>query len=212
MTQRSRTQSFAGFFALVAFFSVFGLVVGGFMFRDAARDRSTAADTPQAITLAELLTHGAGDNAHVIVSRFEIGRDYVVYIKRSEKLTFLILRPRDPVPKDAQQIMMVENRYLKDASDVAAFCSAETITGIYSNWFNSTDRESRRLLEEKYPGLDFWNAPFLEVRQFRGDWYYQRAVLITEVSGAIFLSCVVGAIVCTWIARRNNRRACSESP
>jgi hypothetical protein len=130
MAQRSLAESVAGLFAIVAFFSIFGLVAGGFMFRDAARDRSTAAETPQAIALADLLTHGPGDNAHVTVSRFEVGRDYVV-LNGSERLTFLILRPRDPVPNTAQQILMVENRYLENASEVDSFCRRPTITGIY---------------------------------------------------------------------------------
>jgi hypothetical protein len=210
MARGELAETIGGFSAIIAFFSIFGLVAGGFMFRDEARDQSSAAEAPQTITLAELLTKGPGDNSHVTVTRFEVGRDYVVSTKGAERITFMILRPLEPVPSTAQQILMVENRYLKTTAEADAVDNNQTITGIYSKSFNSTSRESRRLLEEKYPGLDFWNAPFLEVRQFRGEWYHRRAVLMTAISGAVFLSCVLSAIIFLSIAKRIKRRAASS--
>jgi len=210
MAERGLAETIGGFFAIVAFFSIFGLVAGGFMLRDLERDTSSASAVPHTITLADLLTHGPGDNSHVTITRFDVGRDYVLYSKGSDRFTFMILRPRDPVPKNVQQFLLVENRTQMNVAEADAFRNKQSIVGIYSKQFNSTNRETRQLIEAKYPGLDLSNAPFLDVRQFRGDWYSRRAYLLLETSGAIFLTCGLAAVILFRIGNRNKPKVDSS--
>jgi hypothetical protein len=206
----TRNSPVGSIFAILAFVGFIGLVASGFMLRDAWRDWSGGSPTPQQITLAELLTRGSGDNNHITVSRFVVGDNYVRHSGK-EKFSFLILTSQDPLPQESRPYLVVELR-TTDPGRVESLARQQTITGVYSTGISSTSREGRRLLEEKYPSLDVWNTPFLEVREYRGGWYVQRLKILAGVSGSVFLVAVLGIVWFVRRVKRNERQAQESSP
>ncbi len=138
-----------------------------------------ASDKPQSMTLAQLADKGPGDNAHVLVTDYFPGNNFV-YSQRTVSgmptgnwtAVFIPVVPRTSnliqgfggevkIPADKIRVIVHSTGIHGDA-DLARFFGKPTIQGTVVNSIRSLDGETQRLLREAYPGADFGSCYILQ--------------------------------------------------
>jgi hypothetical protein len=145
---------------------VFGLMAGIGSLIFGIQNYSLAGQTkadPQAITAADLIKNGPGDNHYVRITKVDVRLDAVV-VKGGDRDThwdkaYVALSPADdgsdddPNADDSPRIILVTDE-VKDRNALHALAKTHEITGVVGAWDASLDDEARGLLKEKYPKLD----------------------------------------------------------
>jgi hypothetical protein len=159
--------------------AVLGAVLFFMGFQD-WRLATKAQGNPQIITAAQLEANGPGNNAHIILSDFQMCEWSFVYEtegrnKEKWKWVWLPVVPLDspyvqqlqamaqagqqnaPPPPDHVRIIVKSNKAASEAG-VHNMAMANTLQGMVINEIESLGGEERRLLSESYPGIDFSNC------------------------------------------------------
>jgi hypothetical protein len=134
------------------------------------RLRAVAADTPQELTLRELIDQGPGKNAHVILKDFRFGQNYV-YEEKSRSKTWtkawVPLIPLDgPIgkinlnPTSFQVILKCMN--VKSENDLATLALQPTIKGMVINEIDSLGSKEKDHLTKSYPNTNFTRCWIVE--------------------------------------------------
>ncbi len=189
--QRSRRSGLHNFFAGLSYYlqgrnaggllaavvvGGIALLVGAFM---EGRLMGVASDRPQSMTLAQLADKGPGDNAHVLVTDYFPGNNFV-YSQRTVSgmptgnwtAVFIPVVPRTSnliqdlggevkIPVDKIRVI-VHSTGIHSDTDLARFFGKPTIQGTVVNSIRSLDGETQRLLREAYPGADFGSCYILQ--------------------------------------------------
>jgi hypothetical protein len=145
-----------------------------------------ASSEPQLITVAELESHGPGDNAHVELADFLLSEQAFVYESREGSSTWTkIWIPALPLGGEHHQqlLLLVDNQgmfttddlplpksigvivkssKIKNEKQLETLAAADTLTGLIVNEIDSLGSEERRLLAQSYPGIDLGNVYILE--------------------------------------------------
>jgi hypothetical protein len=124
-----------------------------------------AKETPQTIPCADLAARGPGDNAHITLTDFDLGANYV-YEGRSETSSwtkaFVPAIPRVKNLAEALQAksspqikVIIKSSKVRSKSDMDSLALTSTIQGLVTNEIESLGRDERKLLKESYPAVDF---------------------------------------------------------
>ena len=126
-----------------------------------------AKDTPQSITCDQLAAFGPGDNAHVELTDFRLCIDAYVYRRKLTGWKGVWVPAVAKTAADAWEQeteaggapkvprVIVKLPKAKNGRDVARAAEQATIRGVIVNRVESLGGEEKRLLSEKYPGIDF---------------------------------------------------------
>lgn len=175
-----------------------------------ARRRAVWNPIPQDITCAQLAADGFGSNSHVRLSDFYLCDFAYVY---EEKLTVwqkawvpvvpkggaIHLAAEKALESDGRNEVLLPGRDIKiivllpDArrpEDIERAGAQEVIQGTVSNAARVFDRQTKNLMEESYPGLDYNNCYLLTAGAKATS---EKQNTLTTIAG--ILIAVVGAIL-----------------
>jgi hypothetical protein len=166
----------AGRLLFVAVFVGVGLLVVAVM---EGRLMGAASATPQTLPLARLAANGPGDNAHVIVTDFLPGDNFVYEYRGSQShwqsvyvpvvpLTQEMQARLGPIPMGKRTIppgsirVIVHSSRVHSQADLPTVFGAPTIQGTVVNSIRSLDNQTQKLLRDSYPGTDFGSCYILQ--------------------------------------------------
>lgn len=174
----------------------------------------TAKPEAQVLTCQELADKGPGDNAHVRLTRFVASTWSFVYREKRGKWTevFVPAVPRDsayaqevealleqdpdaqiPPPKDVRVVLKLKG--VTSANEVKKITDGDELTGLVINEISSLGSETKKLLSESYPGVDFAHCWILEQGRRAGS----TMAAIGMLAGALVLA---GFAVWLWLRKR----------
>jgi hypothetical protein len=139
---------------------------------------------PKVVTCAQLEKEGPGDNAHLTLSDFLLTSSFVYEAKKGStsgwKRVWVPAVPLDgpyareamaayhanpdaevPPPKDFRVVVAFDD--VRDAKGLEAAGDRDTLTGVVVNVIEKIPSDTRRLLEQNYPGVPVDKCWILEV-------------------------------------------------
>jgi len=170
---------------------------------NAVWDRSLGDETPQRMTVADLLVKGAGTNRYVTVTQVAVGNDYLLGTGggETENATWLIVSPAGTQPGTLGKSLLVHVTRFQDYATAQSNPEQQSFTGFYWEHAEIPPAQSK-LFAEKYPNLDFQTIPFLEVRDHKGTSGLRRAFYCALAGIPLLVTGVAGLVV----AGRRQRR------
>ena len=192
-----KPPAFYAFAVLTGLACIFLLVVAKESV-EAIWDRSLGDETPQQMTVEDLLAKGPGANRHVAVTQVAVGNDYLMSTRmgETENVTWLILSPADIQPGTPGQSLLVHVTRFQDYATAQSNPEQRSFTGFYWEHADVAPAQNK-LFAEKYPSLDFQTIPYLEVRDHKGTSGLRRAfwfalagfpMLAIGISGLVVIS------------------------
>jgi hypothetical protein len=139
------------------------IIVGGVLIYFGIQEMrlaGTAKSVPQTITCAELAAQGPGDNAHVILTDFEIGQNLVYQTSGRNnsawQVAYLPAMPkarasslsREIVKPDANPAVIIKSRKISGEKDILAL--GDKVQGLVINKIASLGQKEKDLLAEHY--------------------------------------------------------------
>lgn len=163
----------------------FGFIIAGVLlsvlgYRNMKID-SVAKQKPQAMTCAELEENGPADNAHIVLTDFYVcdfsyvveernfkwERAFVPVLPKGSGAHLAIVRAmrdqseRVELPSDIRVILKLPDA--RSEADVEKTGRESALQGTVVNVLHSLDKETKKLLSDSYPGVDFAHVWILEV-------------------------------------------------
>ncbi len=176
-------------------------LVGSVEASNAARARPDA--TPMAC--AELEAKGPGENAHVALTDFVCGGDYAYEYKHHVmgdewERVFLpvVARPRGQkirgLATDVHVVLSARSRWanVHGPEDVERLATSETVEGIVSD-YERIDDETRAILAQRYPGVDFRRCWVVEVGKPIATGDFEKAGALGTL--AAFVALITAAVI-----------------
>jgi hypothetical protein len=138
-----------------------------------------ASATPQTLSLAQLAANGYGDNAHVILTDFFPGDNFVYEYRGSQSRWESVYVPvvpltpqlrarlgpgamgRQAIPPGSIRVIVHSSR-VHSQTDLPTVFGAPTIQGTVVNSIRSLGSETQKLLRDSYPGTDFGSCYILQ--------------------------------------------------
>lgn len=210
---------------------VLGGVLGFIGFKEARLGEGASAE-PQHMTAQELIDNGPGENVHLILHEFVACEfSYVVFTDEGrdegpyEKVFIPILAeggqwhravlelvdedgnlPRNvPMPEDIRVIAKLKN--IRDDDRVSRMMGKTALQGMVINEIASLGSDTRRILSEQYPGVDFDTCYILEVgRKPAGS---GKLVIMFGGGGALVLA---GVAVLVFRSRKSKAKPAAPKP
>jgi hypothetical protein len=136
-----------------------------------------ASATPQTLPLARLAANGPGDNAHVIITDFIPGDNFVYEYRGSQSHWESVYVPvvaadmqarLGPGPMGNRTIppgsirVIVHSSKVHSQADLPSIFGQPTIQGTVVNSIRSLDGQTQKLLRDAYPGADFASCYILQ--------------------------------------------------
>jgi hypothetical protein len=159
---------------------IVGIGLGAYGFQELRLTRVAQAE-PQTLSCKELASQGPGSNAHVRMTDFLAAPGSFVYEERKGTWTaaWIPIVPLDsdyarelaatqerdataklPLPKDIRIVAKLPKA--RNQADVVRMAEGDTLTGLVVNEISRLDGETRKLLKESYPEVDFERCWILE--------------------------------------------------
>lgn len=188
--------------------------VGIYMGIQKLRLAATASDTPQTLTLAQLIAKGPGDNAHVLVTdcvpamnyafsyqkgKYEsVSKDqaenrnwtavYVPLVPLTPDMKFRRANHQDiraALEPSAVRVIVIPN-CAKNKASTDSWCDNTTrVQGMVVNLITSLDSQTEKLLKERYPGTDFSRCWIIREGETPARAGTQLAIITASTAGVI---------------------------
>ncbi len=118
--------------------------------------KTVAKTQPQRLTAAELAARGPGNNAHVILTNYDLCDNFVYESTRRNGGTWKkVWVPVVPAGQGCGPQIQIIIADTKISGPEQIGMVAGQVQGLVINKISSLGREERRLLSETYPGADF---------------------------------------------------------
>jgi hypothetical protein len=178
-------------FAAMILAGIVGVIGAIFGSVEVLRDRTLGNATPQRITAGTLLANGPGPNRHVTVTDFTVGPHAVDQGSTSRLETFLVASPTGTPPGTPGKTVIIHVTHLY-ANDEPLKDNLSEYTGIYTPNEHIVPAH-RKILEPHYPGLNYDDMPYLEVRPYKGG-DFGRPLWFGGVGIPLLIAGIVGAV------------------
>lgn len=166
---------------------------------------NVAGHEPRTITAEQLVQNGPGKNAHVVVTDFVLGENFVAsQFKNSSTWTDVwvpVIPLNDELVDPDNVRLIIKASGIKDEQALQKFGARPSFQGMVINEIDSIGSEEEKLLKKEYPKTDFSKCWIVEV-----DRKPASSGKIFGLLGAGVALIVVG-IVIPLAARSGNKRS-----
>jgi hypothetical protein len=151
------------------------IIVGGALLYVGSQEMRLAAaakSTPQTLTCAELAAKGPGDNAHVILTDFQIGQNFIYQTSgRSNSAWEVVYLPAMPMPAASSTLrvtiepedkpsVIIKSGNIRSQQELLTLGSR--VQGVVINKIAALGQKEKALLAESYPRASIENCWILE--------------------------------------------------
>jgi hypothetical protein len=148
------------------------IIIGGVLLYFGYQEKrlaQVAKKAPQTIACADLAANGPGDNAHIVLTNYELAPNFVYEAEgkgNSWKRVFIPAVPKRGLlavlrdEKIANPKVIIESRKVRNEAELPNL--AKELQGMVINEIESLSGEQKKLLAESYPGADLNHCWIIE--------------------------------------------------